>query len=70
MKKKHGWVLYAMADKHWVNRNYGSRRKTLLRNAKVFSTRLDARDYKLDTDRIRKVSLTAKGKAKKIILGR
>ncbi len=67
MKKKHGWVLYASADEHYVNTDFNSTRVIPLRNARVFSTRLETRGRRLDTDRVRKVSLTLKGKAKKII---
>ncbi len=65
-KKKYGWVVYCLRAKKYMNK-YNLKVDAVLRDARVCDTRQKARDYCLSGEVVRKVSLTALGKAKKII---
>ena len=65
--KKHGWVLQDKDDK-FVTEDSGT--SECVNDAEVHTTRIYARDYKLNTDVVRKVELNTQGKAVKIIPGR
>ena len=66
MKKKHGWVLYGTKTKQYMGGSNLYVDKAL-RDAKVCCTREKARGFQLLDEAIYKVSLTLKGKAKKVI---
>ena len=69
MKKKHGWVLQQSSGK-FVDVELSVSTGVGLREAVLCGTRASARSLQLGDERVCKVSLTAKGKAKKIISGR
>ncbi|KKK81616.1 hypothetical protein LCGC14_2811670 [marine sediment metagenome] len=68
-KKKHGWVLRDPESESYVDKDYEAG-GVALRNARVYLTRIEARNSKLNRDHIYKVLLTLKGRAKKVIKGR
>ena len=69
-KTKHGWVIEDVVTNRFVFAGDEGTTKPNIKVAYVYPTRKAARAEHIFDEVVRKVSLTAKGKAKKIISGR
>jgi len=67
-KIKHGWVLWNVEDRSFVDENWDAD-DVPLEHAEVYTTRAKARRYKIGSDRVRKVEVDSNGIPIRIIKG-